>query len=61
MGITERKIKYLEAGKSRQIVWDNGGFGIQVSPDGEKSFVLEYRFNEMTKMIHLGIYPEMSL
>lgn len=61
MGITERKIKYLEAGKSRQIVWDNGGFGIQVSPDGEKSFVLEYRFNEMTKMIPLGIYPEMSL
>ncbi|TDJ59583.1 MAG: DUF4102 domain-containing protein [Nitrospina sp.] len=61
MNITERKIKYLEAGKSRQIVWDNGGFGIQVAPDGEKSFVLEYRFNEMTKMITLGIYPEMSL
>lgn len=61
MIITERKIKYLEAGKSRQIVWDNGGFGIQVAPDGEKSFVLEYRFNEMTKMITLGIYPEMSL
>ncbi len=61
MIITERKIKYLEAGKSRQIIWDNGGFGIQVAPDSEKSFVLEYRFNEMTKMITLGIYPEMSL
>ncbi len=61
MSITERKIKYLEAGKSRQILWDNGGFGIQVAPDGEKSFVLEYRFNEMTKMITLGIYPGMSL
>jgi len=61
MNFTERKIKYLEAGKSRQIVWDNGGFGIQVAPDGEKSFVLEYRFNEMTKMITLGIYPEMNL
>lgn len=61
MIITERKIKYLEPGKSRQIIWDNGGFGIQVAPDGEKSFVLEYRFNEMTKMISLGIYPDMSL
>ena len=61
MSLTERKIKYLEPGKSRQIVWDNGGFGVQVTPEGEKSFVLEYRFNEMTKLITLGIYPDMSL
>jgi integrase len=61
MNLTERKIKYLEPGKSRQIVWDNGGFGLQVTPDGEKSYVLEYRFNEMTKLIALGIYPDMSL
>ena len=59
--LTDRKIKYLEPGKSRQIVWDNGGFGIQIAPDGEKSFILEYRFNEMTKQIPLGIYPEVSL
>lgn len=61
MSLTERKIKYLEPGKNRQIVWDNGGFGVQVTPEGEKSFVLEYRFNEMTKLITLGIYPGMSL
>jgi integrase len=61
MILTERKIKYLEPGKSRQITWDNGGFGIQVTPEGEKSFVLEYRFNEMTKLITIGIYPDMSL
>ena len=61
MSLTERKIKYLEPGKSRQIVWDNGGFGIQVDPEGKKFFVLEYRFNEMTKMITLGVYPDMSL
>ncbi len=61
MSLTERKIKYLEPGKSRQIIWDNGGFGVQVTPEGEKSFVLEYRFSEMTKMITLGIYPEMGL
>lgn len=61
MSLTERKIKYLEPGKSRQIIWDNGGFGVQVTPEGEKSFVLEYRFNEMTKLITLGIYPEMNL
>jgi integrase len=61
MSLTERKIKYLEPGKSRQIIWDNGGFGVQVTPEGEKSFVLEYRFSEMTKMITLGIYPDMSL
>ncbi len=61
MSLTERKIKYLEAGKSRQIAWDNGGFGMQVAPNGEKSFIMEYRFNEMTKFITLGIYPAMSL
>ena len=61
MSLTERKVKYLEPGKSRQIVWDNGGFGVQVTPEGEKSFILEYRFNEMTKQITLGIYPDMSL
>jgi integrase len=61
MSLTERKIKYLEPGSSRQIIWDNGGFGVQITPEGEKSFVLEYRFSEMTKMITLGIYPDMSL
>jgi len=61
MSLTERKIKYLEPGKSRQIIWDNGGFGVQVTPEGEKSFVLEYRFNEVTKMLALGIYPAMDL
>lgn len=61
MSLTERKIKYLEPGKSRQIIWDNGGFGVQVTPEGEKSFVLEYRFDGMTKMISLGIFPEMGL
>ena len=61
MSLTERKIKYLEPGKGRQIIWDNGGFGVQVTPEGEKSFVLEYRFSEMTKMITLGTYPKMSL
>ena len=61
MSLTERKIKYLESGKSRQIIWDNGGFGVQVTPDGEKSFVLEYRFSEMTKLITLGTYPAMNL
>ncbi|MDH5762411.1 MAG: integrase family protein [Nitrospinota bacterium] len=61
MSLTERKIKYLEAGKSRQIVWDNGGFGVQIAPDGVKSFIFEYRFNEMTKLIVLGTYPAMDL
>lgn len=61
MSLTDRKIKYLEPGKSRQIIWDNGGFGLQITPEGEKSFVLEYRFNEMTKMISIGVYPNMSL
>ncbi len=61
MSLTERKIKYLEPGKSRQIIWDNGGFGVQITPEGGKSFVLEYRFNEMTKLITLGNYPDMNL
>jgi integrase len=61
MSLTDRKIKYLEPTESRQIIWDNGGFGVQVTPEGKKSFVLEYRFNEVTKLIALGIYPDMSL
>jgi integrase len=61
MSLTECKIKYLEPGKSRQIIWDNGGFGVQVTSEGEKSFVLEYRFSEMTKLITLGTYPAMNL
>lgn len=61
MSLTERKIKYLEPGKNRQIIWDNGGFGVQVTPEGKKSFILEYRFNGMTKLIALGVYPDMSL
>jgi len=61
MNLTDKTIQTLKPGKKEQVVWGNGGFGVRVTADGKKTFILEYRLGEVYMMMALGTYPDMSL
>ncbi|WP_083262646.1 tyrosine-type recombinase/integrase [Roseivirga sp. 4D4] len=60
---TESAIKKLVSKSRRIVFWCNGlaGFGIRVSPKGNKSWVYEYRLEGVHRMLTLGKYPRLSL
>jgi|GEM_PF-552238 len=60
---TETVIKKLLPQSKRTVVWSNGmaGFGIRVSPNGNKSWIYEYRLDGVHRMLTLGKYPRFSL
>src|ERR1035441_11118232 len=45
MALTLRNISLLKLKTSRYVVWDGGlsGFGLRVTPNGERTYVLKYR------------------
>jgi len=51
----------LRPGKTRRIVWELGGFGVRVSTQGIKTFVLQYRFEGVSRLLTIGQYPKKSL
>lgn len=62
--LTIRKIESLKPSPGRQVeYWDAGrvGFGLRVSPNGGKTWVLRYRHNRLQRRFKLGIYPAMTL
>ncbi len=61
MRLTDNKIKSLRPGKARRIVWEPGGFGVRISTGGVKTFVLQYRFNGVSRLLTIGQYPKKTL
>jgi integrase len=63
MKFTDRQIKNLKPRDLRYEVFEDRGFGVRVSPTGNKSFIFLYRMpGEVTKRrLSLGTYPTMSL
>ena len=59
--LTDNKVKSLRAGKTRRIVWEPGGFGVRVSTQGIKTFVLQYRFEGVSRLLTIGQYPKKTL
>lgn len=60
---TDVTIKSLESLDKRKIYWCKGltGFGIRVSPQGNKSWVYDYRLEGHHRLLTLGKYPRMTL
>ena len=60
---TDLGIKNLKALDKRKIYWRNGlpDFGVRVSPNGNKTWIYEYRFGNKTRRMGLGRYPIVSL
>ena len=56
--LLKRAIDSLEINGSDYVVWDTqlSGFGIRVSPNGRKTFLIQYRFHGKSKRVSLGKY-----
>ncbi|NVJ45609.1 MAG: tyrosine-type recombinase/integrase [Cytophagia bacterium] len=60
---TESVVKNLLPKPKRTVFWCEGlsGFGLRVSPQGNKSWIYEYRLDGIHRMLTLGKYPRLSL
>jgi len=56
--LLKRAIDSLIVNGSDYVVWDTqlSGFGIRVSPNGRKTFLIQYRFHGKSKRVSLGKY-----
>jgi integrase len=62
MKLTDYQIKNLKPQAERYEVWEGKtGFGVRVTPKGNKSFVYMYRFGGKARRLTLGTYPAMTL
>lgn len=61
MKFTDSMIRALKPKEKRYEVWESRGFGLRITPSGEKSFVFLYRFQGKARRLTLGRYPGMSL
>ena len=62
--LTDIAVRQLKPIPGRQVeVWDGklSGFGVRVSPQGTRSFVLLYRFGGRSQRLTLGRYPGLGL
>lgn len=62
MRLTDYQVKNLKPQPERYEVWEGKtGFGVRITPKGNKSFVYMYRFGGKARRLTLGLYPKMSL
>lgn len=61
--LLKRTIDSLVINGSDYVVWDTqlSGFGIRVSPNGRKTFLIQYRFHGKSKRVSLGKYGLVSV
>lgn len=60
--LTDRQVRNLKSKTQRYEIWEEGsGFGIRVSPNGTKSWVLMYRYEGRQRRMTLGRYPKMTV
>ena len=63
-GLTELTVRKISTSRGKRIeLWDGKlpGFGVRVSPSGQKSFVLMYYVHGRKRRATLGRYPHLSL
>lgn len=60
--LTDRALRSISASERIEL-WDvvQPGFGVRVSPSGDKTFFVMYRHLGVRRRLSLGKYPEMSL
>jgi integrase len=58
---TDTFIKSLKPKLKRYELYEGGGFGIRITPNGVKTWIYRYKINGKTDKLTLGHYPTMSL
>ena len=61
MKLTDAQVRNLKPQAERYEIWEANGFGVRVTPKGNKSFVFLYRFQGKPRRLTLGTYPAMTL
>ncbi|MBT3703261.1 MAG: tyrosine-type recombinase/integrase [Alphaproteobacteria bacterium] len=61
MAFTDNKIKTLKTKAQRYEVWEGNGFGVRITPRGQKSWVWLYHFDGRPRRMTFGKYPGMGL
>jgi len=65
LNLTDRGVAALKAEAARVTYWDEAlpGFGLRVSPTGNKSWIVFYRVpsRKWARMLAIGAYPKLSL
>ena len=63
--LTDRRVQALRTEKVQEEFWDagfaGGSFGVRVSAQGRKSFVVMYRARDRLRRMTLGAYPALKL
>ena len=61
--LTDRTIRSLKTDKDREMFWDDvlTGFGVRVTRQSKKTFILRYRLNGKRPRMTLGTYPPLGL
>jgi integrase len=60
---TDRTVSALKSGSARVDYWDDclPGFGLRVTPDGDKTFCVKYRIAGKQRWFSLGRFSKISL
>ena len=63
VNLTDKKLKSLKPENERVEYWDDSlpGFGVRVTPNGEKTFCVMYRIGGRQRRFSLGTYPQIPL
>lgn len=61
--LTDRSLKSLRTSQPREMFWDHvlPGFGVRVTQNGRKTFVVRYRLNGKRPRVTIGSYPAFGL
>lgn len=56
--LTRKLVESVECGPRIRFVWDSEvvGFGVKVTPDGHRSYVLQYRFAGRSRRYKIGVH-----
>jgi integrase len=61
MKFTDRAVKNLKPKKGRYEVWEGNGFGLRITPKGKKTWQYVYHFNNRSRRLTFGRYPDISV
>ena len=59
--LTELSIKQYKSKKKQYKVFDGGGMFLLVHPNGSKYWRMNFKFEGKSKLLSLGVWPEISL
>jgi len=59
--LTDTALRQAKRGPKPQYLFDGGGLYLQVMPAGGKWWRLKYRFDGKSKLLSLGVYPDIGI